>query len=101
MKSSNGFLHHRLQRTRPSRRTQLLAVFNRNGLSAASERVAEHSLAAPGLLAQLLVSKYCDYLPFYRQKQIFWQRHGVRTSLHNLAHFCCRYCVSQVSRPLV
>ncbi|HOC57619.1 MAG TPA: IS66 family transposase [Verrucomicrobiota bacterium] len=45
--------------------------------AAAPERVAEHSLAAPGLLAQLLVSKYCDHLPFYRQEQIFWQRHGV------------------------
>ena len=43
----------------------------------APERVAEHSLAAPGLLAQILVSKYCDHLPFYRQEQIFWQRHGV------------------------
>jgi transposase len=43
----------------------------------ALEAVAEHSLAAPGLLAQLLVGKYCDHLPFYRQEQIFWQRHGV------------------------
>jgi transposase len=40
-------------------------------------QVAEHSLAAPGLLAQLLVGKYCDHLPFYRQEQIFWQRYGV------------------------
>jgi transposase len=46
-------------------------------IAAAPERVAEHSLAAPGLLAQLLVSKYCDHLPFYRQEQIFWRRHGV------------------------
>jgi transposase len=43
----------------------------------APAQVAEHSLAAPGLLAQLLVGKYCDHLPFYRQEQIFWQRHGV------------------------
>jgi transposase len=46
-------------------------------VAAAPERVADHSLAAPGLLAQLLVGKYCDHLPFYRQEQIFWQRHGV------------------------
>jgi len=46
-------------------------------IAAAPERVADHSLAAPGLLAQLLVGKYCDHLPFYRQEQIFWQRHGV------------------------
>jgi len=46
-------------------------------IAPAPERVADHSLAAPGLLAQLLVSKYCDHLPFYRQEQIFWQRNGV------------------------
>jgi transposase len=43
----------------------------------APARVADHGLAAPGLLAQLLVGKYADHLPFYRQEQIFWQRHGV------------------------
>ena len=43
----------------------------------APAQVAEHSLAAPGLLAQLLVGKYCDHLPYYRQEQIFGQRHGV------------------------
>jgi transposase len=46
-------------------------------MAPAAERVADHSLAAPGLLAQLLVGKYCDHLPFYRQEQIFWQRHQV------------------------
>jgi transposase len=46
-------------------------------IAPAPERVADHSLAAPGLLAQLLVGKYCDHLPFYRQEHIFWQRHGV------------------------
>lgn len=46
-------------------------------LAPAPPRVAEHSLAAPGLLAQILVAKYCDHLPFYRQEQIFWERHGV------------------------
>jgi len=43
----------------------------------APARVAEHGLAAPGLLAHLLVSKYADHLPFYRLQMIFWQRHGV------------------------
>jgi transposase len=46
-------------------------------IAPAPERVADHSLAAPGLLAQLLIGKYCDHLPFYRQEQIFRQRHGV------------------------
>lgn len=46
-------------------------------VASAPARVAEHSLAAPGLLAHLLVSKYADHLPFYRLQTIFWQRHGV------------------------
>lgn len=40
-------------------------------------RVADGSLAAPGLLAHLLVSKYADHLPFYRLQMMFWQRQGV------------------------
>ncbi len=34
-------------------------------------------MAAPGLLAFLLVSKFADALPFYRQETIFRQRHQV------------------------
>ena len=37
----------------------------------------ERSLAAPGLLAALIVGKYCDHLPLYRQEQIYATRHGV------------------------
>ena len=32
-------------------------------------------LAAPGLLAAIIVGKYCDHLPLYRQEQIFKTRH--------------------------
>jgi len=46
-------------------------------VAAAPVRVSEGCLAAPGLLAHLLVSKYADHLPFYRLQMIFWQRHGV------------------------
>lgn len=41
------------------------------------ERLLDRSLPAPGLLAQILVAKYCDHLPLYRQEQIFLQRHRV------------------------
>ncbi len=40
-------------------------------------RVSDGCLAAPGLLAHLLVSKYADHIPFYRLQMIFWQRQGV------------------------
>lgn len=46
-------------------------------LAPAAARVAEHCLAAPGLQAHLLVSRFADHLPYYRLQMIFWQRHGV------------------------
>lgn len=42
----------------------------------APERVIAGGLATPHLLAQVLVSKYCDHAPLYRQSKIF-ARHGV------------------------
>ncbi len=41
------------------------------------ERLQDRSLPAPGLLAHILVAKYCDHLPLYRQEQIFSRRHQV------------------------
>ncbi len=40
-------------------------------------RLIERGIAAPGLLAQIIISKYADHLPLYRQEQIFLQRHKV------------------------
>jgi len=37
----------------------------------------ERSIPAAGLLAQIIVSKYVDHLPLYRQEQIYWTRHQV------------------------
>lgn len=47
----------------------------------------ERGLAAPGLLAHVLVNKYCDHLPLYRQEQIFAQRHGVNLPRQSLARW--------------
>jgi len=33
-------------------------------------------MATPNLLAHVIVAKYCDHLPLYRQAQVF-ARHGV------------------------
>ena len=51
------------------------------------ERLLDRSLPAPGLLAQILVGKYCDHLPLYRQEQIFAQRHHVNLSRQTLARW--------------
>jgi transposase len=37
----------------------------------------ERCLATPALIAQVVVAKYCDHLPLYRQEQIFQRRHGI------------------------
>lgn len=34
-------------------------------------QLIEKSFASPGLLAQIVTSKFCDHLPLYRQEQIF------------------------------
>lgn len=40
-------------------------------------RLIEKGLPGAGLLTQVLVSKYEDHLPLYRQEKIYRQRHGV------------------------
>jgi hypothetical protein len=53
--------------------------------AAAPERPIAVGLATPALLAQVLIAKYCDRLPLYRQAQIF-RRHALRSSgRHSLA----------------
>ena len=37
----------------------------------------ERCVAAPGLIAAIIVGKYCDHLPLYRQESIFKSRHDV------------------------
>ena len=52
----------------------------------APERPIAKGLASPGLLAHVLVSKYCDHLPLYRQSQIF-ARQGVDLNRSTLANW--------------
>lgn len=51
------------------------------------ECLQERGLAAPGLLAHVLVSKYCDHLPLYRQQHIFARRHQVHLPRQTLARW--------------
>jgi transposase len=39
--------------------------------ASAPSRPIERSYAGPGLLAHMLVSKFCDHIPYYRQSQIY------------------------------
>jgi hypothetical protein len=47
----------------------------------------DRSLPAPGLLAHIVVGKYCDHLPLYRQEQIYRQRHGVHLPRQSLTRW--------------
>jgi transposase len=50
----------------------------------ASSRPIERGLAGPGLLAHVLISKYSDHLPLYRQSEIY-ARQGIEISRSTLA----------------
>jgi transposase len=57
----------------------------------APERPIAKGLATPGLLAHVLVSKYCDHAPLYRQAQIF-ARQGVDLNRSTLANWVGGAC---------
>jgi transposase len=57
----------------------------------APDRPIAKGLASPGLLAHVLVSKYCDHTPLYRQTQIF-ARHGVEIDRSTLANWVGGAC---------
>ncbi len=58
----------------------------------------EKGIPGPGLLAQVIVSKYADHLPLYRQQGIF-ERHGIDISRSTQ----CRWIASsaELAEPLV
>ena len=47
----------------------------------------ERGLPTAGLLAQVVIAKYCDHLPLYRQEAIYRQRHGVHLPRQTLARW--------------
>ena len=40
-------------------------------------KLIEGGIATPGLLTHIVVGKYCDHLPLFRQESIYWHRHQV------------------------
>ncbi len=47
-------------------------------------KLLDRGLLAPGLLAHIVVGKYADHLPLYRQEQIFKQRYDVHLGRNTL-----------------
>lgn len=64
----------------------------------AASRPIARGLAGPGLLAHVLVAKYCDHLPLYRQSEIY-ARSGVDLERSTLADWVGQ--CSALLRPLV
>jgi len=73
----------------------------------APSRPIERGLAGPGMLAHVLVSKYCDHLPLYRQSQILAREQidldrstladwvgGASSLLQPLVHAISRYVLA-------
>lgn len=64
----------------------------------AVSRPIARGLAGPGLLAHVMVAKFCDHLPLYRQSQIY-AREGVELERSTLADWVGG--TSHLLRPLV
>ena len=64
----------------------------------APSRAIERGLAGPGLLAHVLVGKYADHLPLYRQSEIY-EREGIELDRSTLADWVGG--ASRVLAPLV
>jgi transposase len=58
---------------------------------AAPERLIAKGMATPGLIAQVLVSKYGDHMPLYRQARIL-ASHGVELDRSTLANWVGGAC---------
>jgi transposase len=66
--------------------------------AAAPSRPIARGVAGPGLLAHVMVSKYCDHLPLYRQAEIY-ARGGVELERSTLADWVGG--TSQLLEPLL
>jgi transposase len=58
----------------------------------------EKGLPGPGLLAQVVISKYTDHQPLYRQAQIY-ARHGIKLSRSTMCGWVAE--AAELARPLV
>jgi len=66
-------------------------------IAPAPVQIIPKGIATPGLVAQILVSKFCDALPFYRQEKIF-ARLGIEIPRATMANWAIK--VSEQCRPL-
>lgn len=80
---TGGFTRRRIIRRRWVKRDEA----HKAPLIAELNTLQDQSLASPGLLAHIIVSKYCDHLPLYRQEQIYQSRHGIELPRQSMARW--------------
>jgi transposase len=51
------------------------------------DTLQERCIAAPGLIAAIIVGKFCDHVPLYRQEKIFATRHDVHIPRQTMAQW--------------
>jgi transposase len=78
------FLRRRTVRPKYVRRGDLDAV---PIIAPLPDRILAGGIAAPGLLAQIVVGKFCDHLPLYRQEYIYQSRFGVELPRQTMARW--------------
>ena len=59
-------------------------------IAPAPQRIIDNSYASAGLLVSIVLAKYCDHLPLYRQAQIFKSRFGVDISRQTMGDWMYR-----------
>ena len=64
----------------------------------APQPLMKHSLASPSTVADIMVRKYVDGLPLYRQEKI-WKREGIELSRATMANWVIQ-CAQQWLKPL-
>jgi transposase len=77
------FFKRRIVRRKYARRDHPFAA----PILAPLHTLQERCIAAPGLIAAIVVGKFCDHLPLYRQEQIFATRHDVQIPRQTMAQW--------------
>jgi transposase len=83
---------------------QIRSIYGCKGCSKAiktaplPDQIIPKSFATPSLLAYVIISKYCNHLPLYRQEQI-WKRYGVDLDQSTLARWIIK--IGEKVSPLI
>ncbi|QBG48679.1 IS66 family transposase [Verrucomicrobia bacterium S94] len=56
-------------------------------IAPAPERLIQNSYASAGLIAQIILNKYCDHLPLYRQEWILKYRYDIEVSRKTMGNW--------------